>query len=110
MFQDILLTINKGATFAELSEKLRSLVQAVRATGKGGSLALTIKVAPAARGDGDVVMVDAGVRVRAPEPDHRKNVFFSTEDGNLSLSDPEQMDLPLRPRALEFSAREVSNG
>ena len=107
---DVLFAINKGATVAELSEKFRGLVQSVRATGKGGSLALTLKVAPAARGDVDILTVDAGIKVSAPEADHRKNIFFSTEDGELCQSDPNQMELPLRPRAIEVVSREVSNG
>jgi hypothetical protein len=109
VFSDILLKLNKGATVAELTEKFRSLVQAVRMTGKGGSLALTVKVAPATRGDVDILMVDAGVKVSAPEAEHRKNVFFSTEDGELCQNDPSQMELQLGPRAIEVLPREVSN-
>jgi hypothetical protein len=37
---DVLLSINKGATVAELCEKFRALVQAVRGTSKAGTFAL----------------------------------------------------------------------
>lgn len=110
MFSDILLKINKGATVAELTEKFRSLVQAVRMTGKAGSLSLTLKVAPATKGDVDILTVDAGVKTNAPEADHRKNVFFSTEEGELCQSDPSQMELPLRPQPVEIIQKGVSNG
>ena len=110
MFQETIIQLNNGATVAECSDKLRDLVQKVRATAKGGSLTLTLKINPAAKGDVDVLMIESVVKVSAPEPDRRKNVFFSTEEGALSRNDPKQMDLPLRPRVIEVSAREVSNG
>jgi hypothetical protein len=104
MFQETILQLNNGATAVELSQKLKELVQAVRATGKGGALALTLKVMPASKGDVEVLMLETDVKVRAPQPDRRKNVFFSNEEGLLSRTDPNQMELMLRP------TKEVLNG
>jgi hypothetical protein len=44
---DVLLAINKGATVAELCEKFRGLVQAVRGTSKAGTFTLTLRVSDA---------------------------------------------------------------
>ncbi len=109
-FQDVLLQINTGATVAELVEKFRALGQAVLATGKAGSLTLTIKLTPLAKNNADIVTVAASVKLNAPEADDRKTVFFLNEEGDLATQDPGQMELPLRPREIEFRPREVSNG
>lgn len=94
MFQETILHINNGATLGELSEALRNLVAAVRATGKSGSIALTLKVKPASKGTTDVLMVESQVKTRLPEPERGTTIFYATDDNSLVRNDPKQMTLP----------------
>lgn len=94
MFQETILHINNGATLGELSEALRNLVAAVRATGKSGALALTLRVRPASKGATDVLMVESQVKTRLPEPERGTTIFYATDDNNLVRNDPKQMTLP----------------
>jgi hypothetical protein len=96
MFQETILQMNNGATVAELSEALEKVVAAVRAAGKTGSITLTIKVAPASKGNTDVLMVESQVRTRLPEPDRGMTIFFATTDNRLVRNDPKQQMLPLK--------------
>ena len=96
MFQETILQINNGATVAELSDALAKVVAAVRATGKSGSITLTLKVAPASKGSTDVLMVESQVRTKLPEPERGISIFYATDDNRLVRNDPKQIQLPLR--------------
>ena len=96
MFQETILQINNGATVAELSDALEKVVAAVRATGKSGSIALTVKVAPASKGSNDVLIVESQVRTKLPEPDRGMTIFYATDENRLVRNDPRQQQLPLR--------------
>ncbi|MFE7128915.1 hypothetical protein [Streptomyces sp. NPDC057617] len=79
-----------GTLHAELSEKLHELLAAVRETGKAGSLALKIDVKPISGTDGRTLTVTDSVAVKAPKAERPKSIFFVTDDGNLSRTDPRQ--------------------
>ena len=96
MFQETILQINNGATVAELSDALEKVVAAVRATGKSGSITLTVKVAPASKGSNDVLLLESAIRSKLPEPDRGMTIFYATEDNRLVRNDPKQIQLPLR--------------
>lgn len=96
MFQETILQINNGAAVGELSEALRDVVAAVRATGKTGALTLTLKVLPASKGATDVLMVESHVKTRLPERERGMTVFYATDDNLLLRNDPKQQMLPLR--------------
>ena len=96
MFPETILQINNGATVAELSEALEKVVAAVRAAGKSGSITLTLKVAPAGKGNTEVLMIESQVRTKLPEPDRGMTIFYATEDNRLVRNDPRQQMLPLR--------------
>lgn len=85
-----------GATHNELSEALNDLVEAVQETGKVGSLTLTVKVKPAARGQVRRVLVSDEIKVRKPEGDRAEAIYFVDDNHNLSRRDPDQPELPLR--------------
>lgn len=96
MFPELLLQLENGATIAELGDRLRDLVCAVRDTGKTGTITLAIKITPATE-MADVVTIVADIKTKLPAPTRAKNIFFSTEEGNLSRHDPKQMELPMQP-------------
>ena len=96
MFHETILQINNGATVAELSNALERVVAAVRAAGKSGSVTLKLKVAPAGKGNTDVLMIESQVKTKLPEADRGMTVFYATEDNRLVRNDPKQQMLPLR--------------
>lgn len=109
-FQKTLVDLNQGAALSELSDALDKVVAAVRQTGKGGSLALTLKVRPASKGVTNVVLVESEMKMKLPEPERGMTIFFVTEDNKLVRNDPRQQTLPLR--VVEFdqqNLREVSD-
>lgn len=95
-FAEFLQEQRKGAAHLELSEAMNELVAAVIEHGKGGDLTLKISVAPAAKGAGNIVKVTDKVTLKAPEADRAGAIFFADRNANLSRSNPDQPELPLR--------------
>lgn len=94
-FMDFLREHRNGSTHDELSDALQSLVAAVTAEGKAGSLTLTIGVKPMGR-DSGALEVGAGITVKAPKSQPGVSIFFPTPDNNLLREDPRQKRLELR--------------
>lgn len=92
-FSETLIALKGGAVLGELSERLKTLIQAVRATEKGGSLQITLKVSPATSGTAEVVTVEAVVKETVPKPSLGKTVFFTTDTGGLTRQNPDQLSL-----------------
>ena len=90
---DVLGDLAGGTTVVELNEALSAVVQAVRETGKVGSLSLSLKVKP--NGAAGVIVEDE-IKVRVPQVPRGETVFFATGDGSLVRSDPRQAELALR--------------
>ncbi len=62
-------------------------------TRKVGGLTLNLKVRP----NGETsVFVTHEIKSRVPEPPKSDTLFFTTSDGSLRRSDPNQEELPLR--------------
>lgn len=102
-FYEFITETNRGNTHAALSAGLHDLVEAVRAHGRAGTLTLTIKVAPLAKGDDSQFTVAEEISVKAPKPDPRPSIYFADRGGNLTTADPSSVtfdefsDLPDRP-------------
>ncbi len=96
MFQKTMLEIANGATVGELNDALQKVVAAVRQTGKRGKLTLDVTVSPAAKGATDVLMIEAQVKTRLPEPERGMTIFYATDDNRLVRNDPKQPTLDLR--------------
>jgi hypothetical protein len=92
-FADFLREQAKGATHAELSEAMQTLVDAVLDTGKNGTIVLTIKVEPM-KGDRRAVYVSDAIKIKLPEHDRDASLFFADKDNNLRRDDPGQGVLP----------------
>lgn len=88
--------LKRPATHEELSVKLHDLVQAVRDTGKKGSLTLKIVVSPF-KNDTTTLEVADDVKLVMPQHDRKPGIFFPDKDGNLTRDSPQMLDFgPLR--------------
>lgn len=83
-----------GALHNELSDGLAEVVQRVIDLNKAGSLSLNLKVVPAGKGQAAVFITDE-VKVKPPE-DRQAFMYFTDGHGNISRSNPNQPELPLR--------------
>ncbi|MFJ4009415.1 hypothetical protein [Streptomyces sp. NPDC090026] len=89
-FADWLQEQAGGSTHAELTEKLHALIAAVQETGKGGSISLKVDIKPIAGTDGRTLTVTDAVVTKLPRVERPKSIFFITDDGDLSRTDPRQ--------------------
>jgi hypothetical protein len=88
----VLLATVRPNTVREMSDEMRTLVQKIKATGKAGSITLTISIKPM-DGDVSVLSVNDEIRVKAPEHTRKPALAWPDDDGNLSRSDPNTMPL-----------------
>lgn len=79
-------------TDVEAAETLRKVIEAVKATGKVGTLTIRLDVKPA---DGlmDAVVVYDRITQKVPEKTREGSMAFITRDGDLSRTDPGAMPL-----------------
>jgi len=92
LFTDTMARMNKGRTPGDLSEALMKVVQAVRATGKPGSVTYTLHIRPL-KGQDTAVDLSDDVNKKLPKPDRKKRILYATTEGYLSVEDPEQEEL-----------------
>jgi hypothetical protein len=93
MATSTLLALKGGAVMQDLSNRLREVIQAVRTTEKKGVVNLKLTVAPAVKGSGEIVVIEATMRCTKPEPELGKTIFYTTEEGNLLQNDPNQLKM-----------------
>lgn len=86
-----------GRTEEELSTEFHTLLEAVRAHGKKGSMTITILVEPPANGVESAPMpIGIESAVKAPKPTPVKSLYFLDDDGLPVREDPRQMALNFR--------------
>ena len=90
-----LAEIRHGALLDEATSALCEVVQAVSSVGKGGEITIKIRVKPVSAASATLV-VDAEVTKKIPEADREVSIFFPTQDGSLTKTDPNQLPLGLR--------------
>lgn len=83
--------LDRPATHEELTVKLHDLVQAVRDTGKKGSLTLKLTVSPF-KNDPDVLEVHDDLKLVMPQHDRKPGIFYPDQDGNLTRNSPQMLD------------------
>jgi hypothetical protein len=88
-----LMEQRRGALHEEFSDLLAETVAAVTEHGKVGAVTLKLQIKPA--GDGMVQIFD-GLSAKAPEGSKEPSLFYVTESGSVSRSNPRQDELPLR--------------
>ncbi|NIE67443.1 hypothetical protein [Burkholderia sp. Ax-1719] len=91
---DTLRHIGGGTFMDQASEELAALVSAVDASGKGGTLTLTIAVKKATRGG--AMHIAGKVAVKKPGDEPMEAMLFATPEGNLIAEDPRQQKLDLK--------------
>lgn len=95
-FAAVLHDIASGTVAARLAVELHDLIEAVQATGKGGTLTLSLAVKPIAKHNAEALNVSAAIAVKAPREDAPVTVFFVDGAGNAVRHNPHQPELPLR--------------
>ena len=94
---NFVLTLNaiyNGALADELNDKLTEVVRAAEATGKVGSIGITLKIKT--KGNSGQVEITPAVTAKIPEHERGTALMFATPEGNLQLQDPRQQALDLK--------------
>lgn len=96
-FTSFLNEINDGQTHTTLSTDLAELLRAVHDTGRGGTLTLKVKIKPAGnKGSVDKVIIEAESKLELPKADVRQDMFWLTDEIDLSRTHPRQGSLELK--------------
>lgn len=91
-FAEVLGEINHGIVADEAATALQHVVEAVKDTGKPGSIVLKIDVKPFS-GNPDIVNVSGTVAAKAPKHPAAAAVFYTDDAGNLTRNDPRQLPI-----------------
>lgn len=91
---EFLSTQRSGTLLRDFGDSLAEVVEAVRETGRAGSLMLTVKIRPAAKNGGPSVVVSDLLVAKPPKPEVAETVMYALEGGALSRRDPRQPSLP----------------
>lgn len=91
---DVLAALRRGKFKDTLQEELRDLVDAVRATGKKGTITIALTI-ESVGGDDDNSQLSIGdkITVKVPQPTTGQTYMYVTADGDLTRRDPRQRDL-----------------
>ncbi|WP_337878411.1 hypothetical protein [Caldimonas sp.] len=93
-FFDTLRDVRGGQVIDDLAEQMQELVRAVEATGKAGTLTLTLEVKPFKGAAEAAVVVKDTIKLKLPKHESAGTVLFATVDGNLQRNHPAQDELP----------------
>lgn len=95
-FAITLQDLRDGRVHADTTDKFNELLTKVQDTGKGGELILSIKIKPATRGDVDKVTISCATTLKLPKEERGEDIFYITEEQELSRNHPRQGSLELR--------------
>lgn len=96
----------KGQTMAELDKAMETVIAAVRATGKGGAVHLTLRMGLASKGDNDLLTISDSVRMVVPQGDRALTILYATDENDLVLNDPRQLPLEIATPEARAEANE----
>ena len=93
-----LVDLNDGSTHAGLTGDLAELLQAVKNTGRTGSMTLKIKVSNGSKASGDVdrIIIVAERKLELPKPEQPQDFFWLTDEAEPTRQHPRQHALDLR--------------
>ncbi len=94
-FTDVIRDINGGKFSEELSDSLSDWVAACLATGKPGTMTLTLKLKPG-KGGSTVLTVELECKVKEPDFERPSTFFFIANGNTLVTENPEQKKLPFK--------------
>lgn len=106
----ILNRIGRGRLLEELTEALAQVADEVVATGKAGSVTLSLKVSTREQGD-EMVTITESIGRKLPARAARGGYLYAV-DGGLYATDPRQLELPMRvvdQPAAELRSTEITN-
>ena len=103
-FLNIIEAHKNGRVITDISAALKQVTAACQLTGKGGSVTLTMKVAPASKGDAGTLVFLPKVKATIPEAEVPGSIFYADEDFNLVREDPNQAALDLKVATPEAPA------
>jgi hypothetical protein len=89
-FTDTLAELRGGHCNEEIAEALREVIEAVRRTGRAGTVTLKLEVSLATKGQDDRIMIEDTITAKAPPDDLPATFLFVDERQNLSKQDPQQ--------------------
>ena len=92
---DTLRLLQGGAFLDACSEKLAEAVKSVEETGKAGKLTITLDLKKSA----GAIAILAKVTNKVPEAKADEDLMWATVEGNLTLQNPNQRSLDLKPVA-----------
>lgn len=84
-----------GTLLADIGSEVSALAQAVRDTGKKGTLTVTLTISPAGRSLGGQIKIEDKIVAKPPRPDVADTLMYVDREGKLSRRDPRQPILPL---------------
>jgi hypothetical protein len=90
---DTLRILQGGAFLDECSDLLADVVKSVDETGKAGRLTITLDM----KKSGGALAITAKVTNKSPEKAPDADLLWPTVEGNLSIDNPAQRKLDLRP-------------
>ena len=93
-FLVFLRELRYGTFLVDAAEALAEVVDAVRETGRDGSVVLKFTVKPATKGGGPSLVVRDVIVAKAPKPETADTLMFALAGGRLSRRDPRQPQLP----------------
>ncbi len=105
-FAEFLIEQDGGRTHVELGESLWDLVHRVEATGKKGSLTLTIVVEPVPKTDATILAISDSITLKLPEFPRNPSVAYVDREGNLTRTNPHQ---PVLTGLVDVSNPEPTN-
>ena len=85
--------LRRGVFIDDLEREMAALVDAVRDTGRKGTITVKIDIGLASKGDAMTLKIGDSISVKAPQPERGDTIMYATADGRLSRRDPRQMDL-----------------
>jgi hypothetical protein len=100
-FHELVRDLWRGSIDDEATAELNSVVEAVAALGKPGSLTFTIEVDPS--GHGATVILAAKIKTKAPQPPPEVGTLFVGDHGSLHRNDP------FRPSMIGHDAKAIDD-
>ena len=97
-FTLFLAELNDGSTHAGLTGDFAELLQAVKNTGRTGSMTLKIKIVSVSKGGNEVdkITIMAERKLELPKPEQPQDFFWLTDDAQPTRQHPRQHMLDLR--------------
>lgn len=96
-----LLDMRGGRVVSDVNKKFNEVLTAVLETGGKGDLTLKLKIAPNRMARGGAVLAvscEHECKMKIPELELNPSIFYITQDGNFTQTDPEQGEFDLQEK------------